>query len=68
MGNQTDWTPERVKALADRLGSIEALAAAISNITGNCSFWTVYRWAKGLHGPDKRNIKALDEIDENGPS
>jgi len=51
------WTPERIQALADRLGSLEALAVAL-----DVSFYTVNRWVKGRFAPDKRNAKALDEL------
>jgi len=62
----THWTPERIRTLADRLGAkadkpdrgLEALALAL-----DVSFYTVSRWAKGLFAPDKRNAKALDEVD-----
>ena len=65
------WTPERIRALADRLGAeadrpdrgLETLAVAL-----DVSFYTVSRWAKGLFGPDKRNAKALDEVEaQQGP-
>ena len=52
------WTPERIRALADRLGSLEALAVAL-----DVSFYTVKKWAKGKFSPDKRNAKALDEVE-----
>ena len=52
------WTPERIQTLADRLGSLEALAVAL-----DVSFYTVSRWAKGKFSPDKRNAKALDEVE-----
>lgn len=52
------WTPARIKALADRLGSLEALAVAL-----DVSFFTVHRWIKGRFGPDKRNSKALDRLE-----
>ena len=60
------WTPERIKALANRLGAeadkpdrgLETLAVAL-----DVSFYTVSRWAKGKFSPDKRNAKALDEVE-----
>ena len=60
------WTPERIRALADRLGSLEKLSVALADITGHCSFYTVNRWAKGLFSPDKRNARALDEVERRG--
>ena len=62
----THWTPERIQKLADRLGAemgkpdraLEALALAL-----DVSFYTVSRWEKGLFAPDKRNAKALDEVE-----
>ena len=59
----THWTPERIQALAARLGSLEALAVAL-----DVSFYMVSRWAKGKFSPDKRNAKALDEVEaQQGP-
>jgi len=57
------WTPARIQTLADQLGSKEKLAVALAEITGHCSFYTVNRWTKGLFSPDKRNAKALDEVE-----
>jgi len=62
----THWSPERIQALADRLGAeahkpdrgLEALALAL-----DVSFYTVTRWTKGLFCPDKRNSRALDEVE-----
>ena len=54
----THWSPERIRALADRLGSLEALAVAL-----DVSFYTVKKWVRGQFSPDKRNAKALDEVE-----
>ena len=56
--DHSHWTPARIQALADRLGSLEALAVAL-----DVSFYTVSRWAKGKFSPDKRNAKALEEVE-----
>ena len=58
MPDKANWTPKRIKVLADRLGSLEALAVAL-----DVSFFTVHRWVKGRFSPDKRNRKALDEVE-----
>ena len=66
MPDNVTWTPERIQALADRLGGLEdrpdrgleALALAL-----DVSFYTVTRWTRGLFCPDKRNAKALDEAE-----